>query len=379
MTLTHTTDQPSRWARRHPGIVLASLALGVTAAACGSSRPGSNSATTKTSSASSPTTTSSVACAKGTVSGAGSTFVATIAQQWIKDYETACPGATINYQAVGSGAGFTQFANGTVDFGASDVVLTSSEAQALASKGTVLQIPWAAGGVAVEYHLSGVSRLKLSPSDLAKIFSGRITHWNDPALVAENKGATLPNEPIQTFHRSDSSGTTSVLTSYLAAVDAGDWTFGAGKTWTAPGGQGAKGSSGVTAAVGQTEGGIGYSEVSYARGAGLPMASIKNAAGNYVQPTSANVTAALSDATVPPDLTVQVNYQAGGAQAYPISTTTWVLVLEKPTSTASANLLKDFITYAVTGGQSDANSLFYAPLPNSLAAKDKTAAASIGS
>jgi phosphate transport system substrate-binding protein len=349
--------------------------LGVAAAACGSSTP---TASTSTTAQSSTSATAAVACGSGTITGAGSTFVATILQQWTKDYEAKCPGATINYQAVGSGAGVTQFTSGTVDFGASDVVLSAAQSQALAAKGTVLQIPWAAGGVAIEFHVSGVSSLKLDAATIAGIFAGKIVKWNDPAIKALNSGVTLPSEAIQTFHRSDASGTSGIFTGYLAAAAPSVWTYGANKTWPAPGGQGAKGSDGVTAAVGQTEGGIGYAEVSYAKGANLPMAAVKNGAGSFVQPTGNAVTAALAEADVPADLTVKPNYTPTGASAYPIASTTWVVVAQKQTDAAKATLLKDFITYAVTAGQASANSLYYAPLPSSLADQDKAAATRIG-
>lgn len=350
-------------------------AFGLAAAACGSSTPA---ASTSTTSQSSTSTTGAVACGSGTITGAGSTFVATILQEWTKDYEAKCPGATINYQAVGSGAGVTQFSSGTVDFGASDVVLSATQSQALAAKGTILQIPWAAGAVAVEYHVSGVTNLKLDAATVAGIFAGKIVKWNDPAIKALNSGVTLPSEAIQTFHRSDASGTSAIFTGYLSAAAPSAWTYGASKTWTAPGGQGAKGSDGVTAAVGQTEGGIGYAEVSYAKGASLPMASIRNGAGQFEQPTGQATTAALAEATVPSDLTVKPNFTPTGASAYPIASTTWVVVAQKQTDAAKATLLKDFITYAVTAGQDSASSLYYAPLPSSLAAQDKTAATRIG-
>jgi phosphate transport system substrate-binding protein len=223
-----------------------------------------------------------------------------------------------------------------------------------------------------------VSSLKLDAATIAGIFAGKIVKWNDPAIAALNSGVKLPAEAIQTFHRSDSSGTSNIFTSYLTAAAPSVWTFGASKTWAAPGGQGAKGSDGVTAAVGQTEGGIGYSEVSYAKGANLPMASVKNGAGSFVQPTSDAVTAALSEATVPADLTVKPNYTPTSANAYPIASTTWVMVAQKQTDAAKATLLKDFITYAVTAGQASANSLYYAPLPAALAGQDKAAATRIG-
>ena len=375
MTSSEKTNHRLRSYRRGAAGSALVATFGLAAAACGSSTPAASTSTTAQSSTS---TTSAVACGSGTITGAGSTFVATILQQWTKDYEAKCPGATINYQAVGSGAGITQFTAGTVDFGASDVVLSSAQSQALAAKGTILQIPWAAGAVAVEYHVSGVSNLKLDAAAIAGIFAGKIVKWNDPAIKALNSGVTLPSEAIQTFHRSDSSGTSGIFTGYLAAAAPSVWTFGVNKTWPAPGGQGAKGSDGVTAAVGQTEGGIGYAEVSYAKGASLPMASIKNGAGSFVQPTGDAVTAALAEATVPADLTVKPNYTPTGASAYPIASTTWVMVAQKQTDAAKATLLKDFITYAVTAGQASANSLYYAPLPSSLAGQDKTAATQIG-
>ena len=364
-------DMHSGRARRGlAGLAVAGLAVGL--AACGSSGPTTGSSSTST------TGKAAVSdCGSGTITGAGSTFVATIAQQWIKDYQAACPGSTINYQAVGSGAGIQQFTAGTVDFGASDVTLKPTEAAALASKGTILQIPWAAGAVAVEYKVSGVSDLKLSADTLAGIYAGKIKKWNDAALKADNPGVSLPATPIQVIHRSDSSGTTAAFTGYLAAAAPTVWTAGSGKDVPWPTGQGAKGSDGVTAQVAQTDGAIGYAEVSYAKGAQLPMASIKNGGGKYVQPTGAAVSAALAEATVPPDLTVKVNFNPANPAAYPISTTTWVIVAQHLTDPAKAKLLKSFITYAVTKGQDSADALSYAPLPADLATKSQAAAQSI--
>src|SRR5207237_1210899 len=136
--------------------------------------------------------------ASGTITGAGSTFVSTIAQQWIKDYETRCPGATVNYQSVGSGAGIQQFTAGTVDFGATDAVMKPEEEQAAIAKGgQVLHIPWSGGGIAIEYNLPEVRDLKLSPETLAGIFAGKIKTWNDNAIKVDNSGASLPSTGIQ--------------------------------------------------------------------------------------------------------------------------------------------------------------------------------------
>jgi phosphate transport system substrate-binding protein len=351
------------------------LSLALLGGACGSDDNSGGDAASDTSTSAKE---ADVACATGSISGAGATFVANIAQQWIKDFSGACPGATVNYQPVGSGAGIQQFTAGTVDFGASDAAMKAEEEAAAAVKGgKVLHIPWSGGGIAVEYNLSGVSKLQLSAETLAGIFAGTVKKWDDPKVKADNAGVTLPSTGIQVVHRSDGSGTTAAFTSYLAAVAPSVWTVGAGKDVPWPTGQGAKGSDGVTAAVKQTDGAIGYSEVSYAKGGALGIASIKNAAGKYVQPEAANVAAALAEGTVPADLKVVPNYKPTDPTAYPISTYTWALVFQKPSDAGKGKLLKAFLLYAVGPGQDAADSLYYAPLPSELATKAKAAVESI--
>jgi phosphate transport system substrate-binding protein len=345
--------------------VVAAVTL-IATAACGTDNNKSSSGTA--------TTTASIACATGTISGAGSTFVSTIAQQWIKDFQGKCAGATVNYQSVGSGAGIQQFTAGTVDFGATDALMKpEEEAAAVAKGGQVLTIPWSGGGIAIEYNLPGVSDLKLTPETLAGIFAGRIKTWGDQALKNDNSGVTLPSTGIQVVHRSDGSGTTAALTAYLKAVAPTVWTVGSGKDVPWPTGQGAKGSDGVTAAVKQTSGAIGYAEVSFAKGSQLAIASIKNEAGNFEQPDAKNVTDALTEAQVPPDLKIKPNFKPTTADAYPISTFTFVLAYSKQKDPAKGKLLKDYLTYAVGAGQSAASGLFYAPLPTDLQTKDKAA------
>ena len=352
----------------------AALAVTLTAAACGSSSSSSSSTTT-----SGGSSNANVSCASGTLTGAGSTFVNTILTQWIKDFQSKCPGSTINYQSVGSGAGVQQFTAGTVNFGASDVPFTASEQAAANAKypGGAQQIIWAAGPIAAEYHLSGVSNLKLSPTTLAGIFAGRIKTWNDPAIAADNSGTSLPSEGIQVVHRSDGSGTTASFTGYLTAVAPTTWTFGAAKDVPWPTGQGAKGSDGVTAVVTQTEGAIGYAELSYAKGGQVSTASVKNASGQFVQPSPAGATAALAATTVSPDGTAKINYQAPGNTSYPISTFTYALVPMKSPSAGVGTLLRDFVQYAIGPGQSSATKLYYAPLPANVASQSQTAAAGL--
>jgi phosphate transport system substrate-binding protein len=352
--------------RRGLGLVAVLAALSMVAAACGSNNNNKSS--------SSSGTTVPIACDPGTISGAGSTFVQNIAQQWIKDFQAKCSGATVTYQGVGSGAGIQQFTAGTIDFGATDVVMTPTEEQgAVAKGGQVTTIPWSGGGIALEYNLSGVSDLKLSPETVTGIFAGKIKTWNDQAIKNDNSGANLPSTGIQVVHRSDGSGTTAAFTGYLTAVAPSVWTAGAAKDVPWPTGQGAKGSDGVTAAVKQTAGAIGYAEVSFAKGSGLSMASVKNSAGTFVQPDSKNVTAALSEAQIPPNLKIKPNYKPTGADAYPISTFTFVLAFTKQKDPAKGKVLKDYLTYAVTTGQAAAEGLYYAPLPSDLQTKDKAA------
>ena len=315
-----------------------------------------------------------IECATGTISGAGATFPLAIVQQWIKDYGAVCPGATVAYQPVGSGAGIQQLIAGTVDFGASDTVMTPEEQQAAErARGPVLHVPWTAGGVAVVYNLPAVGDLRLRPEVVAGIFAGRITRWDDPALTADNSQASLPSAPIQVVHRSDGSGTTHVFTSYLTAVAPNVWTGGADKDVAWPTGQGAKGSDGVTAIVKQTEGAITYAEVSFAAAGGLGVASVRNSAGRFVRPTPAGVTAALDDARVPSDLRVEVTFLPESPDAYPISTATWALVQARPSNPERGALIRSFLLYALGPGQQAAARLSYAPLPRALAVRAQAA------
>ena len=364
---TRSATGTRRWLTTAAGLA----ALITVTAACGSSSKSSTGGSTAT-------TAGKVQCQSGSISAAGSTFVQNITQQWIKDYEGACSGATVNYQGVGSGAGVQQFIAGTVDFGASDFALAASDVTAAQAKGgTVVQVPWAAGGIAVEYHLSGVTNLKLSPDTLASIFAGKITKWNDAAIKADNAGATLPSSGITVVHRSDGSGTSYGQQGYLSAVSPSIWTYGTSKDWKSPAGQGAKGSDQVTATVKQTEGAIGYAELSFAEGSGLSVAAIKNGAGQFVQPNTNSVKSALATATVADNGVTTLDYKSTDPAAYPISIVTYVISFQKPSDTAKAKLIQSFLTYAITNGQDSAEGLFYTPLPSTIAAKDATLVNSI--
>ena len=295
--------------------------------------------------------------------------------QWSKDFGTKCSGAKINYQGTGSGAGITAIGNGTADFAGSDVTMAASEQTAAntACGSTALTIPITAGGIAVTYNLSGVTSLKLSAPTIAGIFDGKIVKWNDAKIAADNAGATLPSTPISVFYRNDSSGSTSVFTSFLKADAPSDWTLGASKTITFfSGAQGAKGSAGVAAGVKQTSGGITYVETSFAKAQSLPTASIKGEGSDYVDATSATVSAAIGEGFsvvgTGMDLAGAMNY-ASMKTGYPISTVSYAIVCSKYKDAAKGSLVKSYLGYAVTAGQAAADGLGFAPLPSDLAAK----------
>jgi phosphate transport system substrate-binding protein len=344
----------------------------VALSACGSDSQGS------TSSAGTPSASAAVTCATGDLKGAGSTFQKNIVAQWIKDFGTACSGANIDYQPVGSGAGITQFGAKTIDFAGSDSVMKADE-QAAADKrcgGPAVHLPITAGGIAVMYKLAGVTDLQLSPKTIAGIFQGTIKKWDDPAVKADNPSASLPSTAITPVHRSDSSGTTSVFSKFLNATDPADWKLGEGKELKWPASvQGAKGSDGVTQAVAGSDGAVTYAEVSYATSASLGVAKVKNGAGEYAALDAASVGKALEGATVPASGDLQVKYDFANTTpgAYPITALSYEIVCSTGNDAAKLPLLKAFLTYAATTGQSAADGLGFAPLPQSIADKVKTA------
>jgi len=328
--------------------------------------------------------TGSTSCATGSLSAQGSTFQANAELQWAKDFAAACSGATVDYQGTGSGGGKTAF--GTVsatapDFAGTDSLLKDPE-QAAADKrcGTGnkgIVTPIVAGAVVLTYNLDGVDKLTLDATTVAKIFTGKITKWDDAAIKALNSGVSLPSTNIVTVHRNDKSGTTKIFSSWLTANDATDWTLGADETLTWPGGQSAKGSDGVTAAVAGAKGGITYTELSFAKANSLKVADIKNAAGTTVTPSGDSVSSALKTATVGTTggITVKPDYATKTADAYPLAAPSYVLTCDKGNKNAA--LLKAYLTYALTGGTAALDGLGYAPLPDSIASQAKAQIASL--
>ncbi|HEX9015623.1 MAG TPA: phosphate ABC transporter substrate-binding protein PstS [Chloroflexota bacterium] len=352
------------------------IALVATTAACsGGASPvttapgasgGASAAPTSGTGASAP-----AAAAAKELTGAGATFPYPLYSKWFDVYATQ-KGVKINYQSVGSGAGIQQLTAKTVDFGASDAPMTDDQIKATGQD--VLHIPTTMGPVAITYNLPGVqSGLKLSGDTLAGIFLGTIKKWNDPKITADNAGVNLPNTDIVVVHRSDGSGTSNIFTDYLSTISP-EWQSKVGKgtsvNW--PVGLGAKGNEGVAGGVKEQAGGVGYVELAYAVQNKLPYASMKNAAGKFVDPSLDSTTAAASGAAskMPADLRVSI-VNAPGDAAYPISGYTYILVYKNQTDAAKAKALVEFLWWAVHDGESYASNLLYAPLPKDVVAKDE--------
>lgn len=312
------------------------------------------------------------------LNGAGATFPFPIYSKWFDEYGKANPEVRINYQSIGSGGGIKQLQAGTVDFGASDAPLSDAEVKQMPTP--VIHLPMVAGAVALAYHLPGVATgLKLSPEVLAGMFLGTITKWNDPKITALNPGMKLPALPVTIAHRSDGSGTTYIFTNYLAAVSpAWKAKVGAGKSVNWPAGIGGKGNEGVAGVLTQRPGSIGYVELAYAEQNKLPVAAVRNAAGQFAMPTIDSTTAAASGAISAMKKDVRVSIvNAPGAKAYPISGFTYILLYKEQKDATKGKALVDFLQWAITDGQQYAAPLKYAPLPAAVVAINKQALATV--
>ncbi len=311
--------------------------------------------------------------ATGQVTGAGSTFVYPIMTRWIQNFTQDKKGLQINYQSIGSGGGIQQLKQGVVDFGASDMALDDAK---LKEMPPLVQVPESAGPVAITYNLPDLKQpLKLSGQTLSDIYMGKIKSWQDPQIRKENAGVNLPKSDIVVVHRSDGSGTTNIFTTYLAAVSP-QWDKNVGKGLSVkwPLGLGGKGSEGVTGMVKQSPGAIGYVELSYAIENNLPMAQIRNQAGQYITPSAASTSAAIDAYSSELQKDVRnpiVNPPASAKDAYPISGLTFLLVPKTPKNANKGTDVKNFVEYIVTNGQSIADQLHYAKLPDSLQEIDK--------
>jgi phosphate transport system substrate-binding protein len=316
--------------------------------------------------------TSSTVSSGGSVdlTGAGATFPYPIYSKWFSDYATATD-VKINYQSIGSGGGIRQLSEQTVDFGASDSPMSDDE-MAKAKGGPILHIPTVLGADVITYNLPGVTAaLKLTPAVIADIFMGKVKKWNDTRIATLNAGVSLPATDILVVHRSDGSGTTYIFTDYLStAVPAWKTSVGKGKEVKWPVGLGAKGNEGVAGQVKQTPGSIGYVELAYATQNNLPIAAIRNKSGQFVAASVPAVTAAAAGAAkaLPANTDYRISIvDAPGADSYPISSFTWILVYQKQTDSVKGKKLVDFLNWALTEGEKSAVTLDYAPLPPEMA------------
>ncbi len=339
-------------------------------AACGGSTPGT-----------SPSGTIPVPPA-ASLTGAGATFPFPFYSAAFFAYNQKFSQVTVNYQSIGSGGGIQQLTRKTVDFGASDVPLTDTEAQAMGGADRVIQIPATLGTESVAYNLPGIApgTLRLTPQLIAGIFLGTVKKWNDPALTGQNPGVQLPDQAITVVHRSDGSGTTYIFTDYLSTVSP-EWKakVGTGKSVSWPVGQGAKGNEAVATTIKQIPGSVGYVELAYVLQTNMTQAALQNKDGNFTVPSAEGATAAAKSKpdVTPTDFSI-VN--APGTDSAPITGYSWVMLYRDQTDKNKGTALVDLFYWLTSDeGQKYAVDLKYARLPSTVVQKDVTALKSVSS
>ena len=299
------------------------------------------------------------------ITGAGATFPYPIYAKWADAYKKST-GVGLNYQSIGSGGGIKQITAKTVDFGASDMPLQPDQLE----KDGLMQFPTVMGGIVPVYNLKGVAagQITLTPKQLADIYLGKITKWNDAALKANNAGVALPDQAISVVHRSDGSGTTFIFTNYLSKVSA-DWKSAVGEgtsvKWAV--GVGGKGNEGVANYVGRIDGAIGYVESAYAKQNKLAFAKMVNQSGQVVSPTSETVKAAAASAdwSKAPGM-YMILTDAPGKDAWPIAGATFILMHKMQDKPDNAKEVLKFFEWAYANGDQMASELDYIPLPDTL-------------
>lgn len=315
---------------------------------------------------------STASAAAAGLTGAGSTLVAPLMANWINGFEIK-EGIPVKYSPVGSGEGIKQISAGTVDFGASDAPMTPEQEAKCAG---CVTIPWALSATGIGFNVPGVKKLNLTGKIIAGIYFGKITNWNDPKIQKVNPKAKLPNLAITPIYRSDGSGDTYAFTNYLSKISPA-WRNEVGYATTVgwKAGIGAKGNSGVTATVTKTPGAIGYISASYLIAAGLGAAAVQNNAGNYELPNLKNIENAAASVKLAANNTATItNPPKKYSTAYPISTFTYAIV---PHSAPQKAYLQQFLTYAITKGQSYGAALDFAPLPKVVVTAAKNAIATL--
>jgi len=310
------------------------------------------------------------------LTGAGATFPNPIYSKWFSEYSAAHPGVQINYQSVGSGAGIRQVSTKVVDFGATDGPM--NDQQIKDSQVKLLHIPTVLGAVVPVYNVPGVTELKFAPEVIAGIYLGKITRWNDFNIQHDNPGVKLPDHAIEPVYRSDGSGTTYIFTDFLSKiVPEFEQKIGRSTSVKWPIGIGQKGNEGVAGMVRSAPYTFGYVELIYAEQNHMSFGSVRNAAFKYVKASTAGVTAAAAASkNMPADFRVSIT-NAPGADSYPISSFTWLLIPVQSADPAKGKVLHDFVLWMLDHGESEASALTYAPLPTEVAAKVRAAAAQI--
>jgi phosphate transport system substrate-binding protein len=359
---------------QRPGLIAALVAGAFALSACGSDNTPSTAGGGPSASGG-----ASADCASGTLSWDGSSAQKTAVTEWIKQYQGKCSGASVNYQGQGSGAGRTAFYGGQIPVAGSDSSIKTAEqskADARCSGGKAVNLPMVLTPVTLIYNISGVSDLTVTPSVVAKMFSGKITKWNDPEIAKANPGVTLPDKSVTSVHRSKDSGTTDNFTKFLDAQAKDVWTYGSGQGWKAPGGVGAPDNAGIVQNVKSTDGAIGYADGPDAKKNSLTPAKLDVGAGP-VAPDATSVGKAISAAKIEgdnQDVKLSINYGLKEAGTYPAILATYEITCTKGLSADQAKFVKSFLTYtASTEGQGVLEGLGYSPLPDELATKVRSA------
>jgi phosphate transport system substrate-binding protein len=306
------------------------------------------------------------------LTGAGATFPNPIYSRWFSEYSASHPGVQINYQSIGSGAGIRQVTTKTVDFGASDAILTDQ--QIAESQVKLLIIPTVLGAVVPVYNVPGVSsELKFSGDVIADIYLGKITKWDDPRIKQENPGVNLPDHGILPVYRSEGSGTNFIFTDFLSKVSPEFKSrVGSAASVRWPLGIGQKGNEGVAGMIRNSPYSFGYVELIYAVSNKMTYADVRNAAGKWIKASTESVTAAAAGSlkTIPADYRVSIT-NASGADSYPISSFTWLLIPNPSGDSAKGKVLHDFLEWMLDHGESEAAGMTYAPLPGAVIARER--------
>ncbi len=298
------------------------------------------------------------------INGAGATFPYPIYSRWFAEYNKIHPEVKINYQSIGSGGGIRQVSEGTVDFGATDGPM--SDQQIAEAKVKTMHIPTVLGAVVPVYNLPGINKeLNFSSDVIADIYLGKISKWNDGRIAKDNPGVSFPDKAILPVYRSDGSGTTYIFTDFLSKVSSDfQGKVGKGTSVKWPTGIGQKGNEGVAGMVRQSPFSFGYVELIYARANNMQFGAVKNKAGKFLKATTDGVTAAAAAASksMPADYRVSIT-NADGADSYPISSFTWLLIPLKSADPAKGKALQGFLEWMLDSGEAEASSMTYAPLP----------------